>query len=404
MEFALLTSASLQPLAVVFTLVAVGATTAGLIATGRGRATRLRVLGHPLVALIAAALLVALAAIGQWVISHAVIGSTFAPTDDGWRRVAGTHVDAAAAMASAAALQRTVALCVAVLVPLSWVAAWRHDPQRERAAVGASVAGVFAMSLPVLAGCAGVMWMADAMLASTPSEAVWTAWHTLEAAKWGVAGVAAVGLMAATPVVMHAASKGHVVSPRTTQLSQVVLLVGLAAWSTSRFANEDLVRGPMTSLDRGEGAWHRHVDSRNLPQLAGMGELPTASRCTDEPLDPRRHRVLSLELDAMGSAPTPNWEPAPPNDRRETVLVAAVDRRAKAEVYQPALLRAQAQGVRRVALVTVQDDAEETLTLGTIHTQSPCVLGWIPLSQALRLSSSGSRWTTLAYAASHPHT
>ena len=403
MEFALLTSAALQPLAIALTVVAVGATATGLLATAKGHANRLRVLGHPLFALIAAALLVAIAALGQWLISHAVIGSTFAPTDDGFRRVAGTHVDAAAAMASAAALQRTVALCVATLVPLSWFAAWRHDPTRERAAIGASVAGVFAMSLPILAGCGGVVWMADAMLATTPSEAVWTAWHTLEAAKWAVAGIAAVGLMAATPVVMHAASKGHVVSPRTSQLSQVVLLVGLAAWSTSRFANEDLVRGPMTSLDRGEGAWHRLADSRNLPQLAGMGELPTASRCTDEPIDPRRHRVLSLELDAIGAATTPEWSAAPPDDHRETVLVAAVDRRAKPEVYQAALLRAQALGVRRIALVTVQDDAEQTLTLGTIHTQSPCVLGWISMGQALRLSSSGSRWTTLAYAASHPH-
>lgn len=403
MEFAMLTSAALQPLALALTIIAVGATATGLLATARGHATRLRVLGHPLFALIAAAVLVAMAALGQWLISHAVLGSTFAPTDDGWRRVAGTSVDAATAMASAAALQRTVAVCVAVLVPLSWVAAWRHDPRREGAAIGASVAGVFAMSLPVLAGCGGVVWMADAMLGTAPSEAVWTAWHTLEASKWAVAGIAAVGLMAATPVVMHAASKGHVVSPRTTQLSQVVLLVGLAAWSTSRFANEDLVRGPMTSLDRGEGAWHRHSDSRNLPQLAGMGELPTASRCTDEPIDPRRHRVLSLELDAIGAGTLPSWSPTPADDRRETVLVAAVDRRAKPEVYQPALLRAQALGVRRIALVTVQDDAEQTLTLGTIHTQSPCVLGWIPMGQALRLSSSGSRWTTLAYAASHPH-
>lgn len=403
MQFAQLTAAALQPIAVALTVATVATTAVGLGLTARGKATSLRALGHPLVALIAAAVLVALAAIGQWMISHAVIGSTFAPTDDGWRRVAGTQVDAAAAMTSIAGLQWTVALCVATLVPASWIAAWRHDPGRERAAVGGSIAATFAMSLPVIAGCCGVLWMADAMLGTHPSEAVWTAWHALEASKWAVAGIAAVGLMAATPVVMHAASKGHVVSPRTSQLSQVVLLVGLAAWSTSRFANEDLARGPMMSLDRGEGAWHRHADSRHLPQFEGIAHLPTASRCTDDPIDPTRHRILALELDAFGAASTPSWSPSADGDARETVLVAAVDRRAKPEVYQPALLRAQALGVRRIALVTVQDDAEPTLTLGTIHTQSPCVLGWIPLSQALRLSASGSRWTTLAYAASHPH-
>lgn len=401
MEFALL-SATLRALAITLTVVAVGATATGLLATAKGKATWLRVLGHPLLALISAALLVALAALDQWIISDAVLDSAFAPTDDGWRRVAGTSVDISAAMTSAATLQRTVAVCVAALVPLSWVAAWRYDPSRERLAVGASTAGVFAMSLPVLAGCGGVMWMADTMLETTPGEAVWTAWHALEASKWAVAGIAAVGLMAATPVVMHAASKGHVVNLRTTQLSQVVLLVGLAAWSTSRFANEDLLRGPMTSLDRGEGAWRRHPNSRTLPQFTGSGELPTASRCTDDPIDPRRHRVLSLELDVLGTAALPQWSATPANDGRETVLVAAVDRRTTPEVYQPALLRAQALGVRRIALVTVQDDTEPTLTLGTIQTRSPCVLGWIPMRQALRLSSSGSRWTTLAYAASHP--
>ncbi|MCR9160897.1 MAG: hypothetical protein ACE37F_10720 [Nannocystaceae bacterium] len=402
MDFATLTSTTGQTLAIVLAAVAVGASAFGLLATSTGRARRAQALGHPLVALITAALLVAVGALGQWLISHAVIDATFAPVDDGLRRVAGTHVDATAAMTSIASLQRTVAICVAVLVPLSWVAAWRHELGREPAALGASVASVFALSLPVLAGCGGVMWMADAMLVrSSVPAAIWTAWHALEASKWAVAGTAAVGLMAATPIVMHAASTGHVVSPRTSQLCAVMLLVGLAAWSTSRFANEDLVRGPMTALDRGEGAQYRSTQGQELPTLRGVGELPTASRCAEHAIDPQRHRALELVLDAVRTGTVPQWRPSPPSDRRETVLVAAVDRRARPEVYEPALLRAQALGVERVALVTVRDDTEQTLTLGTIHTESPCVLGWMPLSQALRLSSSGSSWTTLAYAASH---
>ena len=52
MEFALLTSAALQPLAIALTVVAVGATATGLLATAKGHANRLRVLaraapGHP---------------------------------------------------------------------------------------------------------------------------------------------------------------------------------------------------------------------------------------------------------------------------------------------------------------------------------------------------------------------
>ncbi len=394
---------ALEVLAVLVTLGAGLVTIAGLVITATGRTSRARALGHPLVALVAAGAVVALAAAGQWVITHAAISNGFEATTDGWRRVATAPIDATAAMAAAASLQRFAAGCVATLVPLSWLAAWRYDPNRERSAVVASVAATFAMSLPVIAGCSGVAFVVDTMLAAPPAEAMWPAWHALEASKWAVAGIAAVALMAATPIVMHAASRGNVVSSRSSQLSQVMLLVGLAAWSTSRFANEDLVRGPMASLERGEGAWHRPLESRNLPTVHGTGMvLPTASRCSDTLIDPARHQVLQLQIDDYGTVTMPQWPSADDVDGRERVVVAAVDRRTEARRYEPALIRAQALGVHRIAIVTRRDDAESSLTLCTLYSQTPCVLGWIGMDHALRLSSAASQWTTLAYAASHP--
>lgn len=383
-------------------LVAASAATSTVIGLCRPSTSRSRALAHPLVPLIAASVLVALGAFGQWVITHTVIDRGFAPTLDGWRRVALADVDAGAAMVAAASLQRFIAMTVAAVVPVAWIAAWRHDPDRETSAVVASVAATFAMSLPVLAGCGGIVWLADTMTTLEPSEAVWPAWHALEASKWAVAGLAAVGLMAATPIVMHAASRGNVVGARTHQLSRVVLLVGLAAWSTSRFANEDLVRGPMASLERGESAWH-NLPEVGFPSTRGAAiQLPTGSRCVNDPVDASRQQLLPIELDAYTSGIPQSWPTQDDRAERERVMVAAVDRRAPPSVYQPALLRAQALGVERIAVLTSRDDMEPSLTFGTIHSKAPCVLGWIGIDHALRLSASGSSWTTLAYAASHP--
>lgn len=396
---------TLRALCLVLTAGAVVCTGVGLFHTATARGGRARVLGHPLVALVAAASVVALAAIGQWGVTHSVLDAAFAPTEEGWRRVSVVGFDASIAMNAAASLQRWAALCVATLIPVSWIAAWRFDPSRESSAVLASVVGTVAMTLPVLAGCVGVVWMADTMIADGPAAAMWSAWHILEASKWAVAGIAAVGLMAATPLVMHAASRGNVVNARTHQLSQALLLVGLAAWSTSRFAGEDLARGPMASLERGEGAWRRPAPQRALPAVLNPTlELPIASHCSEVPFNPAQHQILSLELGTTESsdATLSAWDKLPADDRTP-VLVAAVDRRAQNHVYEPALLRAQALGVTRVAIVTLQEDEQQSLTFGTLQAQSPCVLGWLPIEQALRLSSDGSRWTTLAYAASHPH-
>ncbi len=396
---------TLKTLCLLLTAAALVCAGVGLLYTATARTGWPRVLGHPLLVLVAAGGVVALAALGQWGVTHTLLDATFAPTDDGWRRVRVVGLDPSIAMDAAASLQRWAAICVATLVPVSWIAAWRFDPSREVSAVVASVVGTLAASLPVLAACGGVVWMADTVIGHDPAESMWGAWHILEASKWAVAGIAAVGLMAATPVVMHAASKGNVVSPRTLQLSQALLLVGLAAWSTSRFASEDLARGPMASLERGEGAWRRPTPQRALPPvLDPTVQLPIASHCTEVPFDPSQHRVLPLELGATESpvASVSAWDELPQDDRTP-ILVAAVDRRAQASIYQPAVLRAQALGATQVAIVTLQQDEEQSLTLGTLRAQSPCVLGWLSIGHALRLSSEGSRWTTLAYAASHPH-
>ncbi len=398
-DFTLLTG-TLEVLCVALTAAAILCVCVGLLSAAGARTGWARVLGHPLVALVAAGGVVALAAVGQWGVTHTLLDAGFAPTDDGWRRVSIVRLDPSIAMHAAASLQRWAALCVVLLVPVSWVAAWRFDPSREASAVVASVAATVAMSLPVLAGCAGIAWMAETMLTQDPATATWSAWHILEASKWAVAGIAAVGLMAATPVVMHAASKGNVVSARTHQVSQALLLIGLAAWSTSRFAGEDLARGPMTLLERGEGA---SGPQRVLPPVLNPDlQLPTASHCAEFPVDPARQRVLPIELGQREppSAAMSSWDTMSTGDRTP-VLVAAIDRRATALVYEPVLLKAQALGVTQVAIVTLREDARPSLTLGTLRSQSPCVLGRIAIEDALRLSSQGSRWTTLAYAASH---
>lgn len=367
--------------------------------TRKGRRTR--ALGHPLFLLITGAAVLALGAFGQWALTHGLLDTAFAPTDEGWRRVAMADVDGTRAMLDAAALQRWVAGCLAALVPASWVAAWRYDPTRERSAVVASVVAVFAMSLPVLAGCGGVWWMTETMQASSAADAVWTSWHALEASKWAVAGIAAVGLMAATPVVMHAASRGNAVSPRTSQLSTVILLVGLAAWSTSRFANEDLVRGPMDALERGEGVWHRPSEARGLPPLLSTTlDLPIGSRCVEPPRE-GREQVLPLVLHASdtSSDAATAWPSLDP--QREPVVVAMIDRNTPSATFRDALVSAQHLGVQRVAVITARQDLEPSLTLGTLESVSPCVMGWIDIHHALRLSSERSRWTTIAFAASH---
>ena len=394
---------SLTVVTVALTALTLVCATAGLLLTAAGSASRARVLGHPLVVLVGAATVVGVAALGQWAVTHAVLGAGFSPTDDGWRRIASAHVDVELAIAAVASLQRTAAICVAVMIPCAWIAAWRFDPTRERSATVAAVAGTFALTLPVLAGCGGVLWMADTMLTVRSEAAIWPAWHALEASKWAVAGIAAVGLMAATPVVVHAASRGHVVSARSSQLAQVMLLVGLAAWSTSRFASEDLVRGPMTTLERGDGAWHQRTDSQGLRPLSStILQPPTASQCATERVAPETQRVLWVELDTYGSPNgTRDWPRTPEEAGPNPVLVATIDRRASRAIYEPVLLRAQRLGVQRIAIVTTLDDVEPSLTLGSLHSQSPCVLGWIGMDHALRLSSAGSRWTTLAYAASH---
>lgn len=381
------------------TVVAVVANLVGLVAVHRGNRGRVHMLAHPLVLLCAGAGVMAFAAAGQWSITHGLLDAAFVPTDIGWRRAAVVSVDPAAAMLDAAGLQRWVAGCIAALVPMSWLAAWRFDPSRERSATVASVAAALAMSLPVLAGCVGVFAVTDTMQGAAASDAVWASWHTLEAAKWAVAGLAAVALMAVTPIVMHAAARGNAVSPRTMQLSTVVLLVGLAAWSTSRFANEDLLRGPMASFDRDADPWHILPESRGLPPIDDPTlQLPIGATCV-ETVDPRRQQALPLVVRFGGGTHDAAW--SPDDDGRERVVVALIDRRTEAEHYQRELRDAKRLGATRIAVLTARHDHEPSLTLGTLESTRPCVMGWIDIDAALQLSYEDGRWTTVAFAASH---
>ncbi len=383
------------------TVLAVAGAICGLVAVRTGRARHLAVMAHPLVALAAAAGVVAIAAAGQWWITHTVLGNAFAPTANGWARVSAIDIDIATALAALTRVQTTAAGCVGVLVGLSWICVLLYDPRAERSARVASGAAVVAVSLPVLAACLGVQMTSEAMLEPSAGAAMWSAWHALEASKWLVAGLAATGLMAATPIVVHAASRGHVVGPRLYQLAQAILLVGLAAWSTSRFASEDLVRGPMAALSRGQAPWRADARTRAVPTMnAWAMQLPAAARCSDVGMDRGSLHVLPLQLGAHGTehAGPSSWSAAPEGD---VVVAAAIDRRAPAKVFTNALVHAQSLGATHVAVVTMRVDEETSLTLGTLRSDMPCVLGWIGMAHALRLASDGGRWNTLAYAAAH---
>ncbi len=392
----------------VLTGLVVAAGLAGLAGLRIRGARRCSDLGHPLVALVGAAVVTALAGAAQWWITHAIMAGAFAPAPDGWTRVASVGVDLGPALDALARVQTVAATCVGILVGLSWVCACLHDRGAQRSSRVASGASVLALSVPVLAACGGVHWIATAMLEPSAEGAIWSGWHALEASKWMVAGLAATALMAATPIVVHAASRGHVVGRRLYQLAQAMLLVGLAAWSTSRFANEDLVRGPMSALSRGRAPWRADARARALPPMQSWAvQLPVAARCSEVGVESSGLHVLPLQLDAGGHEQLgPNsW---PDALHGEGVVAAAIDRRAPGAAFIDALVRAQALGATRVAVVTTRSDAEVSLTFGTVHTQLPCVLGWIGMDHALSLAADGGRWNTLAYAAGHtedrPHT
>ncbi len=370
---------------------------AGLALASRRPSHPLARLAHPRVLLYGAGGLAMSTAAVQWWTTHRLLRAGFTPTDTGWARIPGLDVATDNALTSLVHIQSVAAVCVGLLVPLACLAAWRCSPDAHRPIRLAQLAAAVAIGLPVVAGSAGVVWVCDLLVATPAADAVWTAWHGLEAAKWAVVGVGAFGMMAATPVVVHAASQGHVVSTKTMQRAQAMLLIGLAAWSTSRFATEDLSRGPLAQLESGRAAWTTpDALARRLEQHATTVTLPTAPACAEEQLDVAQHAVLPLSLDASGFAlhDTDAWQQT---GAGELVVAGVVDRGAPADAYLPYLERARALGATRVAVLSERVRAEATLTFGELRSASPCVVGWLPLDKAARMSAEPIRWTTVAF-------
>lgn len=382
---------------VVVTLALAFASLTALTLAWRRPAHRFANLARPRVLLYGGGTLALMTAAVQWWTTHQLLRAGFTQSDVGWTRIPGLDVATGATIASLVHVQSVAAVCVALLVPLACVAAWRHGPDAPRPIRLARLAAAVAIGLPVVAGSAGVAWVCALLETTTAADAFWQAWHGLEAAKWAVVGVAAFGMMAATPVVVHAASQGYVVSSKTMQRAQALLLVGLAAWSTSRFATEDIARGPLAALESGRPAWSTpDALARTLEQHATAVTLPTAPQCAEEQLDPNRYSVLPLSLDVEGFVlhDVDAWqEPV----RKEIVVAGVVDRGTPAEAYRTHLEQARALGATRVAVLSERVRAEPTLTFGELRSATPCVVGWLPLDQAVRMSADPIRWTTVAF-------
>ncbi len=386
----------------------------GWVAERRKPGHPLSRLASPYGLLIAAGVLTLTAGAAQWWFTRRLIASAYVAVEGGWVKQVSLSPTGSLASTSSllGELQSIAAGCVALLVPLSWVGAWTESRRHGRSGQAASLAAAVALSVPVLVGSLGVRWVVTQMAQPANAEPLWAAWHAIEAAKWAVAGGTACVLMAATPIVVHAASLGRVVSTRSYRLAQVLLLTGLAAWSTSRFASEDLVRGPIAQLSTGSSA------RRSAPVASGVAEpstglldLPTAAQCSELPLDLRAQQPLPLTIDEDGrrydGAGRPWWRDpgtdAQPmlDPNRSPVLVAAIDRRTKSEAFRPYLRAARRRGVRRIAVLTRLWDRETSLTLGELSSPQRCVMGWVELDSALVLAADPVRWSTVAYHAAH---
>lgn len=367
---------------------------------------------------------VGIAAGAQWTATYALVEGLFAPTDEGWLRLQGadsTHT--AAGVALIVSTQHAAAIAVAALVPFAWLGVWLHRPQDPSPTRVAALAAAIALSAPVLAGCAGIYHSTHSLLSGEASfqalsgrssldatsaldALIASTWHGVELWKWGISGVAAVMLLACTPIVVRAASRGFVVSARTYQGAQVVLLVGLAAWSTSRFATEDLLRGPIARLEVGQHATRDESRVLSLPNTSDF-QLPTATECVDELYESSEQPRLLLALDVRGEPQQPQdtmwWteqsspEPVDP----ATVLIAVVDRRTPAALFEPFFIDARNRGVHKVALVTRRQHTERSLTLGELRSDSLCIMGQVDMARALMLANSQVRWSTIAYQGSH---
>jgi hypothetical protein len=389
-----------------------GATAIGILHPLTRHLHPLRRLDTPRTPVLAALAVFAILAAGTYAGVHEIVSHTFEPTEDGLVR--GPTVDVLAvaeAITRIVGLQAVAAICLLALVPAAVLGVWRRAPGSSMLARVAPTVAAIAIALPVTVGGVSILWILDAMLASRPyAELAWESWHAVEFARWAIVGAGATALMAATPIVVEAASRGHVIGRRAYTASQVILVVGFGAWTLTRFLAEDVRRGPIATLDDGDVAdlWDPAATSV-APENLHTIDLPRGAWCDVNEVDPAREIAVPLALThslegRYGDArflgvrawQTRAEQTLTQADGRTPLLVAALDRRVTGEEFRGYLDAAEGLGIERLAILTFTDDHHRTLTLGEIYTRRPCVLVRTTVEQVQSYTTHGVWWGSVS--------
>jgi hypothetical protein len=233
----------------------------------------------------------------------------------------------------------------------------------------------------------------------------------VELGRWVILGLGAMGLMAATPIVVEAAARGHVVGRRSYVIAQVIFLFGFGSWALTRFCAEDVARGPVERIAQGDvaslyGPAATGIDADDLDTL----DLPRGPWCHIDEIDPATELpvplVLTHSLEGRHGSErflgVRSWVAlaertlASAGDRRP-VLAAALDMRITATEFGPYLQAASDLGIRELAIVTFTDDRQRSLTVGEVYTRRPCVLVRTDLEHAHGYTLPGVWWGSLSH-------
>jgi hypothetical protein len=379
-----------------------------------GFVPRLRVLGTPRATLFAALWVIAVDVAGSVLAVRGVLARTFESTELGWVREADLDPTAVAeGLELLVGIQGLAAIALLVLVPLALVAAWRAAPRTSMLERAAPIVATLAIAIPVAAGSIATLAMLDTI--ATPHDSIvettWVAWNIIELGKWLVIALGAMGLMAATPIVVEAAARGLVVGRRGYLGAQVLLLLGFGAWALSRLCAEDVARGPIDRIAKGDVSAMLDAKTSGLDAVdVATIDLPRGAWCHVDEIDPAIELAVPLVLTRsverrLGderSVGVSSWRThasrllEQANDRRP-VLVAALDMHITADDFGPYLRAARQLGIEELAIVTFTDDRERTLTLGEVYTRRPCVLVRTDLDHAREYTLPGVWWSSLSH-------
>ena len=153
------------------------------------------------------------------------------------------------------------------------------------------------------------------------------------------------------------------------------------------------------------GATTPGIDTADISAI----DLPRGAWCHVDEIDPAFELPVPLVLD--GSVPDRGddrragveaWRTRTSRmletaNGRRPVLLAAVEKRITADHYGPYLRAASQLGIGELAIVTLTDDREHTLTLGEVYTRRPCVLVRTGLDHAREYMRPGVWWGSLSH-------